>query len=442
MKPKNRKNLQRTLRLCLGGTAALAGVNLGHGPALAQDAGRLEKLEQENQALRKRLEALENMAQKEGLTPSGEASKTMPVKALSEITLNGFVSASYFYNSSEPADGLSDGYLWTTRHNSFSLNKVKLTLASKPAERSGEEWDAGFRVSMIWGEDAPVVNTGGEQQGFEALREAYVDLNIPVGTGLNFKAGQLISLLNWESGDGGAANPNFSQGYQWFYTGNGPSAGIQLGYNLTEWLDVKARLHNGLYAGPVDGNNGKAFMASVGIKPDSKSWISLIGFGGDGNATLDVHGASVLAGRQFTPKLGTGFEFDYFMFDPNGGSDSDLWSVGAWVWYDFTPTIGLAFRGEYLDDQDGGGIKGIGPRSGAAIGVLDPGDPTADPVIPPTLSPESSGELASLTLTLNWKPVPNIKIQPEVRYDHTSYTGGFDGKKDRVVAGLGVSYLF
>ena len=44
-------------------------------------------------------------------------------------------------------------------------------------------------------------------------------------------------------------------------------------------------------------------------------------------------------------KLGTGFEADYFNFQPRVGSSSDLWSLGGWVWYDFTSKFGVAFRG-------------------------------------------------------------------------------------------------
>src|SRR6185436_9897804 len=202
MEPSRFKNLTRTL--CLG--CALAGsVSLGFG----QDATKLDKLEKENADLRKRLDMLEAVAQKEGILPSGEAPKPVAVKALSDITISGFVTASYFYDTSTPHDRESNGYLWNTSHNSFSINKVKLTLASAPVTRSGDEWDAAFRTSFIFGEDSSLVNTGGETQGLEALREAYVELNAPLGTGLNIKVGQLISLLNYESGDGGAVNANF-----------------------------------------------------------------------------------------------------------------------------------------------------------------------------------------------------------------------------------------
>ena len=82
---------------------------------------------------------------------------------------------------------------------------------------------------------------------------------------------------------------------------------------------------------------------------------------------------------------------------------------------------------EYLDDPDGGGLKGISLR----------GDPSTR-----IMSPDANGSIASVAFTLNFKPVPSVKIQPEIRFDTTSYKGGFDGKDNRVVVGIGASYLF
>ncbi len=409
---------------CLGGALLSLG-SPGSVQAQGVDSGKIDRLEQENKNLRTRLEALESVAQKEGLLPSGNAPNSL--KVLSETTLSGFVQASYFYNTSEPADRASDGYLWNTTHNSFSLNKVKVTLANPAVERSGDAWDAAYKFSLIWGEDSPVLNTGSPSSGFETVREAYIELNAPIGTGLNIKAGQLISLLNYESGDGGAANSNFSQGYQWFFTGNGPSAGVQLGYTFTDWLEAKVRVQNGMYAGPVDSNGDKTVIGSLGFKPCSAAWFNLLGFGGQENPGLEVKGGSVLAGYQISEKAVGGLEMDFFNFDFTGGGSADLWSVGGWFGYDFSPKVGLALRGEYLDDGDGGGLKGITlpGRAGSAI-----------------TSTDAAGSISSVAFTLNLKPVPSIKIQPEIRYDRTSYKGGFDGEDDRFLVGAGVSYLF
>jgi hypothetical protein len=409
------------------GTAMLAATPSLLAQAETAKPASVEYLAKENAELRKRLDSLEMMAQKQGFWAAG-AENSKFVGAMSDISISGFVQASYFHDTSDPGDRVSNAYLWNTKANTFSINKVKVTLASAPVERSGDTWGAGFRTSLIWGQDSPVLNTGSPMAGFEALREAYVDLNVPIGTGLNVKVGQLISLLNYESGDGGAANANFSQGNQWFFTGNGPAAGVQVGYTFTDWLDVKLRVQNGLYGGPIDVNDQKTVVGAIGIKPNDKTWFSLIGWGGDGQPVSDdVTGGSVLAGHKVTDQLNLGFEFDYFNFETTGGATADLWSIGTWIGYDFTPTVGLALRAEYLDDSDGFGIKGVGypGRPGSAIA-----------------SPDASGDLASLTLTLNYKPVPNIKIQPEIRYDHTSYSGGFDGEDDRFIVGAGVSYLF
>jgi hypothetical protein len=38
--------------------------------------------------------------------------------------------------------------------------------------------------------------------------------------------------------------------------------------------------------------------------------------------------------------------------------------------------------------------------------------------------------------------VSNIKIQPEIRYDYTSYSSGLNGDTSRIIIGCGASYMF
>ena len=157
-------------------------------------------------------------------------------------------------------------------------------------------------------------------------------------------------------------------------------------------------------------------------------WFNLIGFWSHENDNFTVAGGSMLAGYKATKALDFGFEFDYFHFSPDPAPDAAMYSVGAWITYQFNPLYAVAFRAEYIDDKDGFGIKGI------QLGNRGPGSAI--------YSPDSTGTLSSLTLTFNYSPVPAVKIQPEVRYDHTSYKDGFDGVESRFIVGAGVSYLF
>ncbi len=411
MKKKSRfKPLTQTV--CIGG-ALLGSAVL----ALADDATEAD--------LKARVAQLEALATKEGILPSGTPAPKF-VSAMSDISISGFVQASYFYNTRHPADGESDGYLWNTRDNSFSINKFKLTMASRPV--ANDKWDAGFQASLLFGDDAPVLNSAGTSgnpgtpnTSFNDLREAYLEVNVPIGSGLDIKVGELISLLNYESGDGGAANVNFSQGNQWWFTGNGPSAGIQATYNFTDKVGLTVRLDNGLFQGPVDNNQGKDFSGSLAFKPTKNLWFNLIGWFDAQTGGTDVYGVSSIGGYQATSKLGTGYELDYFNFAATGGS-SDIWSVGGWVWYDFTSKVGVALRADYVSSPVSG--FGLGPavRPGAGITTF------------------GSSHLGSVTLTMNLKPVASLKIQPELRYDYTS--GLLDGKTDRITVGCGATYSF
>lgn len=418
--------------LVLGGTTTLR--------AQANDADKISQLEKQNQDLQKRLAALEDLAQKNGLAPSGDKAGEAPVSALTAFGISGFVTTSFFHDSSEPsaANGhVIPGYLWNRVNDNFSLNKVKLTFASAPVEQSGDKFDVAYRASFIAGQDAPIVNSKSGVTGFDYLREAYLEMNVPVGTGLNIKAGELISLLNYESGDGGAANNNFSQGFQWFFTGNGPAAGVQAGYNFCDQVGAKIRVQNGLYAGPIDNNNAKTVVASINLKPCNDLWVTGTGFVGreDVGFAQDVYGAEVLAGYNVTSQLNFGTELDYFNFYQHDAPTSPLpghnsvYSGGLWSSYWFVKELGLAVRAEYLSDKHGVDI------SGGALGLMNPVGTGQD--------------ITSVALTLNYLPISRIKIQPEIRWDHTSWSHGWDpvtpvefSKQNRFIYGIGASYLF
>ncbi len=292
-------------------------------------------------------------------------------------------TTSYFHDSTEPPacenGHISPGYLWNRRNDNFTINKVKLDFREPAGGRpAAYKFDVAYRAPFIAGQDAPIVNSGSGITGVDYLREAYLELNVPIGTGLNvrWRAGETASVLLFTAqlspANGGAANDNFPQGFQWFYTGNGRRARVQLGYDFTDMIGVKARVQNGLYAGPVDNNSySKTFVGAVDLKPTTNLVVpTCCGAGGCEQALHFAKRCSVAKssafGFQATTALSFGTEFDFFDFKnastvvPPG--NNSVWSVGLWSTYAFTDQLALAFRGEFLRDAHGADISGVTAR--------------------------------------------------------------------------------
>lgn len=425
-------------------SALVATLCAGTLPLRGQSDTDTNKLEQENAELRARLDKLENLMKKEGIVPSGELTSTVPVKALQQMTLSGFVSASYFYDVASSKDSHPTGYLWNTAMNQFTLNKAELILQGAPIDK--DKWDATFFLSLLYGQDQPINDPSGGP--YSAIRQAFIDLNIPIGTGLDLRVGEMTSLLNYESGDGGAVNDNFSQSYQWYYTGNPPAGTVQLGYDFTDKFGVKLRAQNGLYNGEV-GTGPKTILAGLYFAPDKKTSLALIGFEGKQDNIGPVYfldGGSFIGSRQLFEKDNVTFAtegdfFHYTGFDPalggfpSGAGRGDFWSVGGWLTADIDPKVKLALRAELVADPSGFGTIYNSPNP-ATTEYGSAGFPAS------IYTMGQGQDLTEVTLTLNYKPVPYIKFQPEVRWNHSTVSGAFAGKSDQVIVGMGVSYIF
>ncbi|MEK0445955.1 MAG: hypothetical protein RLZZ399_1276 [Verrucomicrobiota bacterium] len=386
--------------------------------AFAEDGGaRIAKLEKENDLLKSRLESIEATLKSKGV-PAPKAPPSFTVAASSPISLSGFVQGSYFHDLSNPPTSYSPGYLWNEPGNA-SLNRFKVVLSTPPVKRSGDDFSAAFRGSLMFGNDAQFLNT--VPNGYGNVREGFIELNVPVGTGLNVRAGQLISLLNYESGDGGAANDNFSQGLQWWFTGSGPQTGLQLSYNVTEKIEVKGRLQNQIWGvGALDPDDDKLFLGSVNFKPTSDTWINFLGFTGRQGAAAHMYGGSILAGSQLTPNFHAGTELDLWNLR-SSAKNSQAYSTGLWLSYKVTDTFKPALRVDYLSDGTGAFTSGGGM---------------------PFFPINSSRDVTGVTLTFNYNPLPNVKIQPEIRYDHSSVGRDFGSTADRIIVGAGITYSF
>ena len=344
---------------------------------------------------------------------------------LAGFKLTGFAQGSYAYSGRSAGDTAIVGRLYDRLQNRFMLNALAVVL-DKPYDPA--KFSAGFHTELLLGQDATVIQSGGFNLGSQAdLPHLYVTLNVPTasGNGLQFKVGRIPTLLGLEVIET-YANPTWSEGNQFIYVENFTGTGLSVETKFNNYVDAQFRVING-WDQVSDNNSRKSLMARVGLYPNAFSSLGLVGYWGPeqaGNDNANRYGFEALLWR----KLGNAavwVQGDYGTEQANAAlpdptQDAKWWALGSWVTYDFSPTLGLALRGDYVDDQNGA-------RTSNTLGF-----------------PASTGEkhkFGSGTATLNIKTWPSAMLRPELRYDRSTLAA-FNGKKDQITVALALAYLY
>lgn len=338
------------------------------------------------------------------------------------VKLSGFAEASYTW-SNHAAGDVVVGRLYDRFHNQFMLNALALSL-DKPYDPSA--WSAGFHTEILFGQNAAVIKSGGFDLGTQGdIPHLYVTLNLPTrsGNGIQFKVGRIPTLMGLEVIEA-PVNPNWSEGNQFVYVENFTGLGLSVETKFNDRLDAQLRVFNG-WDLVHENNSAKSFMARVGIYPDASSSISLVGYFGPeqgGNSSAQRAGGEVLVWRKLG-KTALWLQADVGSEEANGAlpdptQTAKWWGVGGWLTYDVTSSVGLAFRGDHVNDENGARTSGF-------LGF-----------------PTNTGHnLTSATATVNLRAWPGALVRPEIRYDHSSLAS-FAGNNSQITFALSVAYLF
>ncbi len=348
-----------------------------------------------------------------------------------KVTISGFVTTSYTYSTRHSAGAGSPivGRLYDRFHDQVELNAAKLTL-DKPV--ATDKWDAGAHVDLLFGQNAPVLQSAGLSLGTNGdVEQAYATVNIPAGDGkyVQFKAGKFVTLMGVEVIED-VANPNLSEANQFIYVENFTMTGLRLDAKPDPKVDFELALING-WDVVQDNNSKKSFMGRLGITPDTLTTIGLVGYFGNEKAAVggvtpsgNRYGGDIVVTRK-VGKATINLQGDYGAEKdlPVVGQTAKWWAAGLWAGFDVSPTLNVALRGDYVDDKDGARTSGV-------LGF-----------------PVNAGQkFGSGTLTLNVKRWDSVLIRPEIRYDRSNLLvfPASDGTlhKDQVTFALGVSYLF
>jgi len=347
--------------------------------------------------------------------------KADSVVALPPVILTGSVTTSYTWTTHPLGDTTIVGRAYDRRHNSFSLNVVNLTL-DRPAPT--DRVAAGFHAEAWFGENAAVVQSVGLSIGQDGdIWQAYGVLNLPVSPSkyLQFRAGKIATLLGIEVGED-VLNPNLGVGYQDIFLEPFTETGVELDVKLSSKWDAELRVSNG-WDQVTDVNQSKTIVGRLGLTPDDKTLIALAGYFGPEQPRNNVNertGLNLAASRKLTSVATVELQLDYGQ-EAHAAADSGTakWAAaGMWLMYDIVPAATLALRGDYMNDRDGArtsGVLGFPVNDGQRVG--------------------------SATATLNVKYWDHALLRPEIRFDRSTLPV-FDGHKEQLSFGMGLSYIF
>lgn len=289
------------------------------------------------------------------------------------------------------------------------LNQAYFALERTPDEERA--FDLGGKVAGIFGTDARFLHAAGwmdDQDGDEQadLLEANLVARAAVGCGLTLKVGRFTTPLGYEV----IEEPNVPL----------PSRGLLFGYaipfthvgGLLAWqVDKTVKLSYGLVRGwDVGDDNNDAWSHLFGFgwtSPQGGDTVTLQAIVGAERPDDDDHLRTVVDlvwAIDLSPTWKAAFSADVG-HEQDAVPDGDAMWWGAATYLSFAPDDRVTFTLR---------LEGFRDRDGTRLGT------------PATLS--------DVTFGADWKPIPsfaNLRLRPEVRWDHAWDGPFFDGARER-----------
>jgi len=367
-----------------------------------------------------------------------------------EVQLSGYVMATANYNMSDAvkggtlADRRNDFRYNDLEANQFILDMLELQLI-KP---STEESPFGFGLTFNYGSTIRKLQSAGFGNRFPLLpvtteafdfRQAYLTYKVPLGRGLDLKAGKFDTLVGLEL-NAQAYNLNTSRGLLYWLTPGG-HIGILASYPFTDWLTATVGFLNGWDVAD-DNNRDKTFTGSLTLTPTKNLSLTAGGLWGPEQGSFSDPSTrhkrwlvDLILSYNPTDDLTILLNGDFGGEDkspftmPVAGQDMEWWGVATIVKYQLTPAYSLAVRGEFVRDDDGAVI----------FKDMDGPDFMGFPQ-----------SLWSATVTGEYKFSKNFRVRLEYRHDQSDVgsfrgtPGAFppDGSKEQDTISMEATVLF
>lgn len=280
--------------------------------------------------------------------------------------------------------------------------------AERVASTEDQSFNWGARIDYIYGADGPDTQAFGDRgwdfnwnssgQYGSAIPQIYFELAY---NDVSVKIGHFFTIIGYEVVP---ATGNFF--YSHAYTMNFGEPFTHTGA-LGKWVfDERFTFFGGYTMGWDSGFsnhlNAHTFLGGLTWTMSENTSLAIgmnAGRFGDGTAKNGVPGAlgnvyiqSVVFSHSFWDNWQYVFQSDYGANTNNGGPNTRWYGANQYLFYNFNDKWAAGVRGEWFRDADGARIA----------------DPAGNTF---------AGNFTAITAGINWKPHPNFRFRPEIRWD-------------------------
>jgi hypothetical protein len=332
------------------------------------------------------------------------------------VVVGGYVDSYFSFNLDRPKSHMNQLRNFDVTENAFTVANAEISVTKAAAP-------LGFRVDADFGPTNDIVQSG-TPGSLANIGQAYVTYVVPVGAGLTVDAGRFVTHMGQEVIKA-KDDINYSRSLLFALSIPYYHHGIRASYPFSSKFTLCVHVYNG-YNGGIPVNPGKTFGFQAIYTPTSALTVTGNYIGGpalpDSVSKEWRNVGNLIVSYQATDRLGLTVDAVYGQENSTPQTPFQgvaLWKgVAGYVRYQITDPSAIAVRGEIYNDP-----KGF--TSGA---------------------PQN---LSEVTLTYEYKPVTNLILRAEYRYDMTNGDlaiydgdGGPATRKNQATLGIGAIVVF
>jgi hypothetical protein len=326
------------------------------------------------------------------------------------LVIGGYVEVGWTYNFRNVR--VNQGRVFDFENQDPTLNQAVIYI-DKAIDFKKKEFQLGGHFEMMYGADARLIHANGifdhyglgdgPENQFDPT-QFYIDMFLPVGNGLNIRAGKFVTLLGQE-----VINPTgnalYSHSYLFGFAIPFTHTGVYATYAFTDAITVDFGISRGWEQGFEDNNDCAIDVfgrVSWLINEKSNTKLLVTGIGGPERAdnTDDYrYVIDVIFMHNLSDQLSLVINGDWG-FEQNAGvggnEDAQWFGVAGYLGYKINDMFSVNARGEWFEDPDG--ARGIGV----------------------------TGSVWEATLGLDIHPLQSnknfasLRIRPEIRWDYSN----------------------